>query len=669
MRSIHIVVLLVLLVFPSFAAAQTWPADGSWSALTRGGVPVEDVEGDVVGSRDIVGDATNPAAYIWSDATHMFFRLRLDDDPLDSQRTDLRPFSWGVEFETDGNTDNFEALVMVNGIANPSIVTLQQNTVQGNIGDPSDSAEVVIQTYPYATHVRVAPAPSMFSADADFFLDFAVAWVDLAMVGVTPGGSFGIILGSGNSANSFAADIGTNIADEVSDPTACSPTGCNLPMGQFVLSITIPTAGAVSPTATPSISGTSNAPNTTLTITIDEGTANERVAMVTTDANGNWTYTPATPLAQGAHTVKVTGMSNNTTATDTVTFTVDTTVLGVTVDTPADGGLTGDATPTFSGTTRPGATVTVTVGGMVYTTTANAMGDWTLDVTTPLADGAQMATVVATSGNETSAPANVNFTVDTTAPDLVVITPAQGATVDGTTTVSGTAEAGSAIEVFVDGVLVGTTTADANGEWSLVIPSQGVLAEGGHEITVIGRDAAGNETTQTVTVTVGATVENNNPGNNTPGNNTPGNNTPGNNGTNNNGGPDSDGDGLSDELEGIIGTDPDSPDSDGDGLTDGEEYHEYGTNPLDGDTDKDGLGDAEEVALGTDPRVADTDGGGVNDGAEVKNGTDPLDPSDDRGTSLFLAGNGCASASPSPAAPNGVWALLLALGLMIRRRR
>jgi cysteine-rich repeat protein len=69
-------------------------------------------------------------------------------------------------------------------------------------------------------------------------------------------------------------------------------------------------------------------------------------------------------------------------------------------------------------------------------------------------------------------------------------------------------------------------------------------------------------------------------------------------------GPDSDGDGLSDEEEELRGTDPNDPDSDDDGLDDGDEI-DRGTNPNDPDTDDDGASDGDEVFLGTDPLVPD----------------------------------------------------------------
>jgi ELWxxDGT repeat protein len=64
---------------------------------------------------------------------------------------------------------------------------------------------------------------------------------------------------------------------------------------------------------------------------------------------------------------------------------------------------------------------------------------------------------------------------------------------------------------------------------------------------------------------------------------------------------DTDGDGLDDETETTLGTDPEDADSDDDGLADGAEVLTHGTDPLDPDTDGDGASDGDEVIAGTDP--------------------------------------------------------------------
>ena len=89
---------------------------------------------------------------------------------------------------------------------------------------------------------------------------------------------------------------------------------------------------------------------------------------------------------------------------------------------------------------------------------------------------------------------------------------------------------------------------------------------------------------------------------------------------------DKDFDGLLDNQEYALGTNPCSPDTDGDGLSDWEELNTYGTDPLEWDTDGDGLSDGEEVnTYGTAPLDPDTDGDGLSDGEEANTyGTDPL---------------------------------------------
>ncbi|MFC1639109.1 TMEM43 family protein [Patescibacteria group bacterium] len=64
---------------------------------------------------------------------------------------------------------------------------------------------------------------------------------------------------------------------------------------------------------------------------------------------------------------------------------------------------------------------------------------------------------------------------------------------------------------------------------------------------------------------------------------------------------DTDGDGLLDEDEVRLGTDPTSADTDGDGLDDGLEVEVHETNPLVADTDGDTYDDLSEVERGFDP--------------------------------------------------------------------
>lgn len=67
---------------------------------------------------------------------------------------------------------------------------------------------------------------------------------------------------------------------------------------------------------------------------------------------------------------------------------------------------------------------------------------------------------------------------------------------------------------------------------------------------------------------------------------------------------DTDKDGLTDEEEAALRTDPLLADTDADGLSDQEEVRVWGSDPLNKDTDGDGFEDGMEVRAGYDPNLA-----------------------------------------------------------------
>jgi uncharacterized repeat protein (TIGR01451 family)/MYXO-CTERM domain-containing protein len=276
---------------------------------------------------------------------------------------------------------------------------------------------------------------------------------------------------------------------------AIAGDGCGVTCRREV-AITAPLDRTLTADATPTISGTGD-PGATVVVAIDG--ASVGTTLVAPD--GTWSFTPRASLADGTHAVRATATdtaSNVTVAV--VVFTVDGSV-SVAILSPRDGSVIADATPDVTGTADPGASVSIAIDGVSRgTTTASAAGGWSIAVSSALADGPHELAATAIDGAGNFGTAVASFTVDT-GTRIAIISPRDGATiVDPTPAVRGTTEPGASVAVRIDAVLVGMTTGDAAGDWT-VTPSAS-LADGAHVIEATATDALGNVAVARVEVTL-----------------------------------------------------------------------------------------------------------------------------------------------------------------------
>jgi hypothetical protein len=313
----------------------------------------------------------------------------------------------------------------------------------------------------------------------------------------------------------------TDPAGNESDPTSLPLTIDTTPPAPPA--ITSPVAGSTTGDNTPTISGTAEPGST---VTVSEG-GNPLCTALVDPVTGAWSCEPATPLADGPHTITATATdpAGNESAPTLRTFTVDTTPPAPpAITSPAAGSTTGDNTPTISGTAEPGSTVTVTEGGNpLCTALAHPVsGAWSCEPATPLADGPHTITATATdsTGNQSGPSPARTFTVDTTIPGdttppeppVITSPPAGSTTGDNTPTISGLAEPGSTVTVTEGGNPVCTAqAAPVTGIWSCE-PST-PLSDGPHTIQATATDAAGNQSQPT---THSFTVDTSVPGDTTP---------------------------------------------------------------------------------------------------------------------------------------------------------
>ncbi|HDT2093927.1 TPA: Ig-like domain-containing protein [Enterobacter roggenkampii] len=163
-------------------------------------------------------------------------------------------------------------------------------------------------------------------------------------------------------------------------------------------------------------------------------------------------------------------------------------------------------------------TVTISFGGKSYTATVDADGNWTATVASAdlgsLKDGDASVQVSVTNVNGNSASAGREYSVDATAPtvsieiisDNNIINAAeaqQDLVINGVTN----AEAGQTVTVTLNGANY-TTTVQANGSWSVTVPSAdlGAIADGNYTVSAAVSDKAGNPASADRDVLVDTTV-------------------------------------------------------------------------------------------------------------------------------------------------------------------
>lgn len=262
-------------------------------------------------------------------------------------------------------------------------------------------------------------------------------------------------------------------------------------LSPVTVDITAPTTGLAQPT----ISGTSSGANQ-VEVRID----GVRTAFATPNGTGAWSI-PALekPLSTGDHTI--TAVATNVSGNTAVASTKHTvTAPAITID---DGATvtTNDRTPTIRGNTNAadGATVTVTLNGKSYTTTASNRR-WKVEVpeSGTLADNTYSVAASITNANATQ-----QLTVDGST--NVSITAPSGSISNTKPEFKGTTEANNAVTLKVTDssskvTFIQNLIADGTGKW-MYIPTTD-LAKDTYSISVVAADAYGNEATATGSFTI-----------------------------------------------------------------------------------------------------------------------------------------------------------------------
>ncbi|MCV6286413.1 Ig-like domain-containing protein [Pseudomonas aeruginosa] len=340
-------------------------------------------------------------------------------------------------------------------IANGTVVNVVAQDAAGNSSPP---ATVTIDS-------SAPPAPVINPSNGVVISGTAEAGATVTLTDAG-GNPIGQVTADGSGNWSFTP--GTPLANgTVIVATATDPTGNTGPQAATTVDAVAPPAPVIDPSNGTTISGTAEAG---AKVILTDGNGNP-IGETTADGSGNWTFTPATPLANGTVVNAVAQDPAGNTGPQGST-TVDAVAPNTPVVNPSNGNL-------LNGTAEPGSTVTLTDGNgnPIGQTTADGSGNWSFTPGTPLANGTVVNVAASDAAGNTSAPATT--TVDSSLPSIPQVDPSNGSVI------SGTADAGNTI-IITDGNgnPIGQVTADGSGNWSF---TPGIPLPDGTVVNVVAR--------------------------------------------------------------------------------------------------------------------------------------------------------------------------------------
>lgn len=256
------------------------------------------------------------------------------------------------------------------------------------------------------------------------------------------------------------------------------------------------------------------------------------------DENGNFSFDRTTlesiygdALPDGNHTLHLisTDASGNVSNLFDLTFTLDTVTpapdnldLTAATDSGVDDSdnITNNSTPEITGNAEVGSKVELLNNSIkIGEATVDGNGNWQI-TTNNLADGDYSITAIATdiAGNQNQSDLPLSLTIDTAAPDAPInlqlssdsdsgISDRDNITNDENPTITGLASVGATVELFSDGISVGTTTASSDGNWEITVEEN--LTDGIREITAVATDVAGNQSVSSAPLLI--TIDSSNP--------------------------------------------------------------------------------------------------------------------------------------------------------------